>query len=334
MPPAATSKAIRDMPRNRPALRSISLLVLAAVFGTISGYRLLGDGRDHLSYVDFYEGIQIFGQNDFSRFEPGLIWIASFFKLVLNAEIELLLVFLSAFSLLIKFAIFSEHRRPLLTILFYLCCWYPLHEYTQIRAAVAFAFIFLATEAFFKREFITFALFVAIGSLFHVSAILLGAAIIVAWTLASFRMSAIIVITFGLSTIVGILMQPILVFAERLNPLAILYAANLEGHSVNLFSAVNITTVALMTAILLARSLTDRRMRTFFILALFGFGAMVVFQLMPVFSHRFREMFLLFLVPLAFNARCTPLGLMQMSIAVILGGGSFIANVLEGNILT
>ncbi|PZX40646.1 EpsG-like putative glucosyltransferase [Roseinatronobacter thiooxidans] len=122
--------------------------VVAVLAGIAAGYQFFGSGRDFFSYVSFYENIRVFGEQDFSRFEPGFVLVASFFKLVLNAEVEFLLAVLASASLLIKFAIFSAYRRPFLTILFYLCCWYPLHEYTQIRAAVARSFLWFRSDGF------------------------------------------------------------------------------------------------------------------------------------------------------------------------------------------
>lgn len=331
---------ISSTPTNRFSLSQVTLArgvlftVAAVVLGVFAGYRLLGEGRDFLNYVTFYENIREFGEQGFFRFEPGFVWVATVFKLVLNAEVEFLLAVLASLSLLVKFALFSHHRRPVLTILFYLCCWYPLHEYTQIRAAVAFAFVFLAAEAFFNRRFVMFAALVAMGSLFHGSSLAPAVAIPVAWVLASFRLPMIIAAIAGGAAALGAVMQPLLVFAERLNPLAGTYAPNLEGYSVNLFSSVNILTVALLGAILFARSLTDRRLRTLFILVLFGLAVAVAFQSMPVFSHRLREMFLIFLVPLAFNARFTPRGLLQMSLATVLGAGTLTAHILQGIIWT
>ena len=315
-------------------LRVAGIIAVAFILGGVAGYQTFGEGRDFLEYVAFYENTREFGERGFFRFEPGFVWIATVFKLVLNAEVEFLLAVLASLSLLVKFALFSHHRRPLLTILFYLCCWYPLHEYTQIRAAVAFAFVFLAAEAFFNRRFVMFAALVALGSLFHGSSVGLAVVIPVAWVLASFRLPMIIAAIAGGAAALGTVMQPLLVFAVRLNPLVSNYAANLEGYSVNLFSSVNILTVALLGAILFARSLTDRRLRTLFILVLFGLAVAVVFQSMPVFSHRLREMFLIFLVPLAFNARRNLRGLLQMFLATVLGAGTLTAHILQGIIWT
>lgn len=314
--------------------RGLLLAIAAVVLGAVAGYKLLGEGRDFLNYLAFYGRIREFGEQHFFRFEPGFVWIATFFKLVLNTQAEFLFAVLASVSLLIKFALFSSHRRPVLTILFYLCCWYPLHEYTQIRAAVAFALGFLATEAFFNRRFVMFAALIALGAMFHGSSIALAVAIPVAWVLASFRLPMIIAAVVGGGAALGVVMQPLLVFFERLNRLASTHAANLEGYSVNLFSSVNILTVALLGAILFARSLTDRRLRTLFILVLFGLAVAVAFQSMPVFSHRLREMFMIFLVPLAFNARQTPRGLLQMFLATVLAARYLQSHIIEGVIWT
>ena len=316
--------------RQGSLVNNVIIYTLAFILSIIAGYRLLGEGVDFLSYKSFYEGIHAFGESEYVRFELGFVWVASFFKLILNTKIEVLFTVLVSFSLLAKFAVFSAHRRPLLTILFYLCCFYPLHEYTQIRSAVSFAFALLAAAAFFRRQFVTFAALMILATLFHGSAIVLGVAIPVAWMLASLRLSIAIAITAGLVVLSGLLIQPLLVFAESLNPLTLSYAANLDGNAVNLFSPVNILTVLLLGAMLLARSLTDRHKRTLFILVVFGLVVAVSFYSIPIFSHRLREMFMLFLVPLAFDARRTPLGLAQMFLAAVLGGYSLYPQVSRG----
>lgn len=119
---SATFKMRRLSIRYGSLANTAFIVVLAFMLGSAAGYRLFGEGRDFLSYVNFYAEIRIFGEQGFFRFEPGFVWVASVFKLILNAEVELLLAVLAALSLLIKFAIFSAHRRPVLTILFYLCC--------------------------------------------------------------------------------------------------------------------------------------------------------------------------------------------------------------------
>jgi hypothetical protein len=312
----------------------VLLFALAAVLGAAAGYGSFGESRDYINYITFYENIDIFNERSFLRFEPGFLWISIIFQTILNARVEIMLTVLAAFSLFAKFLIFSEYPRRSLTILFYLCCFYPLHEYTQVRTALAMAFCMFAANAFFNNRFVLSAILVLAGSLFHSSLIIFGLAIPAAWMLSSLRMAPVVATVLAGGVSMGFLSQSLLSIAERLNPLTSFYAANLSGSVVNLFSAVNIATVALLTVNILAGSVTDRRTRTYFILVLFGFALAVAFQSIPAFSQRLREMFLVFTVPLAFNAKRTPLGLLQMSIAVLLAGGYLYAHLIQGIIGT
>jgi len=304
------------------------------VFGAAAGYRALGEGRDQLSYRMFFESIRELGELDYFRFEPGFVLISAFFKLRLGVEVDFLIASLATIALLIKFSIFAKQNHPVLTILFYLCCWYPLHEYTQIRAAFAFAFILLAAEALFRGRWIKFGVMVSAAFLFHASSVVVAAALPAAYFLSSLRLPIVVGGVAVSAVILQFLMEPLLIFAEKLSAITVYYAANIDGITVNLYSGANFLTVALLVAIIFAGSLRSRRDRTLFILVLFGLSAAVAFQSIPVFSHRLREMFLIFLVPLAFNMRLTPRGFLQLVSATSLAGWYLSSHIAQGIIWT
>lgn len=307
----------------------IIAVLSALVFGFIAGYQLLGEGRDFSNYLSFYNKLVLLGYTESIRFEYGFVFVASFFQRVLNADVELFLAFLASLALIIKFTVFLSQRRPLLTLLFYLFCFYPLHEYTQIRLAVAMSLILLASEQLFKHNHEVFFVLIGLACLFHASSLTMLVSIPLASKLASFPMRLNVVVLLGLGVSTGFLFSKIIEFSSSINPLVSRYSNNVDDSTVNLFSTVNILTVALLILILLARSLPDRRSRAYFLLVLFGIALMIAFREVPVFSHRLREMFLVFLAPLAFNTRLTPLGIIQMCLAVVLGTGYLYAHIKQ-----
>ncbi|MFQ3666814.1 MAG: EpsG family protein, partial [Sphingomonadaceae bacterium] len=125
----------------------LSVLV-AGLLAMASGYRWFGEGRDYGDYLIFWSDIGSISLLPQSRFEPGFTWMAWAFK-NLGADYGLFASFLVLVSLGIKFAVFYRQTRwPLAAVACYLGMFFFVHEYTQLRMAVALAFALLAAVAF------------------------------------------------------------------------------------------------------------------------------------------------------------------------------------------
>ncbi|MBD3680016.1 MAG: EpsG family protein [Rhodobacteraceae bacterium] len=307
------------------------LLVPLAIFlGIAAGYREFGEGRDYFAYIMVYEDIRLTDTLDVVRFEPGYMLSVWGSKFILGLQFEVFFSLLSMGALLVKFVLFSRHQRPIFTSVFYLCSWYPLHEYTQIRTAVALAFGLLAADFFFRRKYIVFSLLIALAFSFHSSAIILAAAVPGAYMLSRFPLPLVIAVIAGMTIGVGGMAVAILSLAGQFNVLISAYVDNLEGYKVNIWSGANLLTLGLLAAINLSGSLKTRQENTFFILAVSALAAAIAFQTVPVLSHRIREMLLVFLIPLAFNGALTKRATLQYALATTLAGWNLYSALSQG----
>lgn len=312
------------------ALLPWALVPLAICLGIAAGYRYFGEGRDYLNYLSVYENIRLSDSLDATRFEPGFMlatWIAKFH---LELRYPAFMAILATIALWMKFNLFSQHRRPILTVLFYLCCWYPLHEYTQIRLAVGLSFGMLAATFMFQGRLIAFAIAMAIAVSFHASSLILAVLLPTAYLLSGFRLPLVItgIIAFAIGG--AGLSASIFSLAAHFNTLVDTYITNLDGNTVNILSGANLLTATCLVGILFSGSLQSRKDVTFFILILFGLAATVALQTAPVFSHRIKEMLLVFLVPLAFNAPLTKKALPQYTTAGALAAWSLYSAISQG----
>lgn len=315
---------------HRQTLFALVMFPFAAYLGIAAGFRNFGLGRDYIGYLETYNDIRASDALDVVRFEPGFvfsIWVAKF---ALGVKFQTFLSVLAGAALLVKFKVFSQHRRPILTNLFYLCCWYPLHEYTQIRAAVSLAFCLLASKFFFRRQFVAFALMMALAVSFHASALLVAAALPGSYFLSRFHLPVVIATLMAITVGLGAINTSVFSLASNFNPLVDNYVATRDDSQVNILSGINVLTVGLLGSILLSGSLKSRRDTTFFILAIVALASVVVFLATPVFSHRIKEMLMVFLVPLAFNTSLTKRALPQYAAATGLAIWSLYSAVSQG----
>lgn len=308
----------------------LGLVPLAIFLGIAAGYQNFGEGRDYFAYRTIYQDIRLTDTLDVVRFEPGFVlsvWVSTF---ILGLQFSVFFSLLATGSLLVKFGLFSRHQRPILTVLFYLCCWYPVHEYTQIRAAVALAFSLLAAEFFFRRKYIVFSLLMALGFAFHYSAIILAVALPGAYMLSGFRLPLVIGAVVSLAVAMAAMNVAVFSLAGQFNGLIDTYVANLDGYQVNLLSGANILTACLLAAIIYSGSLKTHQDTTFFILVLIALATAIAFQAVPVISHRSKEILLVFLVPLAFKGALTKRVLPQYVLASALAGWSLYSAISQG----
>lgn len=114
----------------REAVVLLVLVPLAIVLGISAGYQNFGEGRDYYAYIMVYDYIRLNDTLDVVRFEPGYVLAAWSSKFILGLQFPVFFSLLAMGALLVKFVLFSRNQRPIVAALFYLCCWYPLHEYT------------------------------------------------------------------------------------------------------------------------------------------------------------------------------------------------------------
>lgn len=315
----------------RPGDRAFPYVgVCAVLFGLAAGYSWFGTSRDFPAYRFFFDELRFDDPLDHFRFDPGFSMLFWTGKFVLGLPLEAVIAIVAAISLVLKFAFFLQFQRPLLAVGFYLCTWYPLHEYTQVRAAISIALCMLAVRFFLDGRIVAYVAVMAAAAALHSAAVTLALAVPAAWIVAGVGLRYSLPAICLVPVFAGLVETSLLDIAGRLNPLSESHILNVDGNRVNLLSVGNILTAALLGAIALAGSLKDRVGTMFFILCAVGLALGIAFRDVPIFSHRLRELFLTFLVPIAFAQRWTAKGTAQNILAITLAAWSFYAAVDGG----
>lgn len=279
--------------RLQPAAVVLALLVL--VFSVTAGYGWLGESHDYSEYLNAYRNID--PRNPFfgSRLEHGYAFAAWICKFYLGMDFQFYFTLLAATSLALKFRLFWKYTStPVVAAVVYLMFLFPLHEYTQIRAAVAVAFAFTAIDQYLEgKRMAAVALFV-VAILFHTSAVaLLAGGLLV--LLASELPPAIAALLFVTVAFVASLATARLEFSlAEVNPLALGYINKaFLHHAVSLFSGENILLfVTTLCGAIFLRPWQRRPDGYFFFLSFWALISLFAFRAIPVFAHRIMELFI------------------------------------------
>lgn len=270
------------------------------VLSFAAGLRWLGYDRDYDNYLNFYQSISsdffIFIQ---TRFEHGFIFLAWISYNLANLEFSLFLVLLAAIALAIKIYLFYRHPYAWILLIAYIPNLYLLHEMTQIRAAIAIAFVYLAIESRFSVEnsdsnrLLSVAVFL-VGLSFHVSVfifipfLLLPKSIIFSKKLLSFK-SIFLVVSLVISLSIFInFFELFSGFFEKINPLFYIY--NLKDEELNYFS-LRIILSFFMTCIgIIVYRDSKETTKIYTTIGIYGFILLLFTAKTPVYAHRIFEM--------------------------------------------
>lgn len=281
------------------------LLMVWLIFSLAAGLRWLGYGRDYIEYWKFYETVTFYFLYGYSRFELGFEAAAWFASNLLNMPFELFFIALAATSIAIKFRLFSDYLgSTLFAAIAYLLLFYPIHEYTQIRSAVAIGFGYYAVHKMLERRLVYAGLLMLVAFLFHSSSVLIGVV-----ALAAFFTPKKYYWLFAFGGIVlGIALgQSILDFIganfSELNPLTDSYLDNTSGSDpINILSGSNVLhALTLATVAALGWQARDQYNMTFFIMGVSGLAVLVLFQSSPILALRSSEMLLVSTIFLAYR---------------------------------
>jgi len=147
--------------------RSLVFTLLTALLIFITGFR---DGNlvgDYGTYKEFYEHGSVF-------IDPSFLFLRYLFNVLLKTKIEWLMLFYALLAISIKANAIKELTKYwYLSLMVFACDLLLLHEFTQIRAAVAVSFMLLSIKYILSRERIKFALCCISAILFHFSAIII-----------------------------------------------------------------------------------------------------------------------------------------------------------------
>ena len=280
------------------------LVLLWGVLALAGGFRWFGDGLDYGEYISFYDQLGPFNPIGQTRFEPSFTLLAWLFKLA-GAPYGLFATSLVGLSLGIKFVLIQRHTQwPLLASLCYVALFYFLHEYTQIRAAVAIAFGLLASVSFARGDKVRAALWLLVGATFQSSVLALGLGFALYMALAS-ATSLIFVAAAALLGAMLVADVSLLDLASTFNPLVISYVENAgDFETPNKYSP---AVLLLVAAILFAARPALRSSDTFWklsllmcVLALASFFAL--FDI-AIIANRMLQLFSVYVIFLSFQFR-------------------------------
>jgi hypothetical protein len=281
---SAAATAIRSEPiRIYPS--AIVLGALAVIFGMAAGYGWLGQAWDRVNYVEAWNQLTSHYDPAFSRFERGYTWSSWFARFYLLLDFQQYYTLLATGALAIKFRLLWKHAdSPVLAVVVYLMFLFPLHEYTQIRAAVGFAFAYFAIDVLLDGKVGLSVLLFALGMLFHttIAAIALALVPVLVLRRASPVMTASIFM--ALAAAAGLIIPKVVDTLESANPLVRGYLEQ-KGSStgVNPFSGESILLLLVIAAsAVVLRPWRRSRDGTMFFLGLWSLIWLVALARIPV----------------------------------------------------
>lgn len=287
----------------------IAALVIAwFILSFGAAFRWFGLGRDYLEYLHYYETIPPYLFTSGTRFEPGFHFVAWFFRTYLNLDYGYLVLFISGTALAIKFYLFRKYLKyPLLAAATYVAVFYPIHEYTQVRAGIALALAYLAIHLLLEKRYIFGALGFVLAYTFHTSVVVLPFAFLVSryvrGNLAVFVIAAGTALLFYVSDQVRVLIVSLF---SGSNPLLQAYVDNRTFESVSLFSVNNLLLMAALAAAVAGGWFRFSRYHaTFLTLALGAIVAIAVFASAPMIATRIKEVLFVSVIFLMYRSPIT-----------------------------
>lgn len=301
-------------------------LVLALLWigaSIAAAYQSFGLGLDYSQYASFYWTLAANWATESSRFEPGFKLWAIIAQQGFGLSFESFMLSVAMVALGIKFWLFYQRTSmPLVAAGLYLFGFFPLLEYTQIRAAMGIAILFVGLfEHLDGRRVRAFVLFIC-AVLFHYSMaaapfVIYGAAL----ARSRFRITALVSVTVLTALYFRETLSGLIVQLSAFNPLAERYLYNTrQDESANLISVWNIS-IAFVVAYAIALGLAnrDRTDRVLIAMGLACLFAVAFFRESIELALRLREVFTLSLVFLATGRafsvwRLPPLGVFSAAV--------------------
>ena len=305
-----------------------SLYALFPIFflTLIIGFRMLGESRDLVQYIEFFDEI---GGGETSRYEFAFVYLAKFIQSIFGREawdnygaystslnIFFLTVALISVSIKTSLLVYKKHFLILLAI--YILLIIPLHEMTQIRVGLgtAFAFLGLYRATYTETKFFSRVVFVILAAGFHQSILIMAPFML--WPNFAKQRSLLFVffIVISMALSLGALAYLSTIFTEELYLIEYYTREDtvLELNSPNPFSSRMIILVSiLMLGLWNLQHLPDESLPLFYVSAI-GVGIWYGMMAIPTMAHRFLELtlfgYLLWVPELPRNPRLISLALL------------------------
>jgi hypothetical protein len=262
-----------------------------------------------------------------------LSWLCKFY---VGMDFAQYYTFLAGVSLLLKFRLLWKHTSaPVIAALVYLMVLFPLHEYTQLRAAAALAFTYTAIDTYLDgKRFAALLLFVT-GVFLHTTVIALGAGAISVMLVAK-RSPALAAAFFSAIALgASLLVSASVHVLQAANPLAARYVnKTFLAQPPNLLSGENILLFALtLCSAMFLRPWQARKDGFFYYLSFWVLIAYVALIKVPIFAHRLSEAFIFSCFLFAFRFDDSPQSRVPSLIMILTGGWMVYEAIAEGLIL-
>lgn len=303
-------------------------LFLIVALGFIAGYRPFGAGFDFYQYWYFYSRIGPFSTNSDFRFERGFVFLARLASQTLELSYYQFATILASASLAIKYKALAGLKNHIAASMFYVCVYFPLHENTQLRVAVAVSILFFSTKYLFLGKWKTFFAVSLLSLAFHTTAIVAIVVLAASYCLSRMHIAYGVALSIASPVILAPLLKVVFPDLLAINPL-------LEGSldasiNPNIFSITNILTAAFLVCYLFSGSACDRRGKTLFLVSCFGISVFLGLYSVPVIAHRLKEILLVFMTFIAFEYKLTRKTYLQAGVALTLAVGSLYASIITG----
>lgn len=296
------------------------LLTLAA------GNLWLGTTRDYYEYLSWYQNLNSYFDYTQSRFEPGFYALAWLFTHVFHASFNLLIGFIAALSLGIKFWLFKKYLHyPIIAMCIYTAIFYPIHEYTQYRAALSLAFGYLAIHLLIKKKWVWTIFLFALSVSFHGSSFLLFIAGFGGYFFRGNKSALAIVIGTVLASIYFEQLRSVFEdLFSQINPLTTAYLENTANlNEVTVFSVNNLLLIGMLFfAIILGYYQRSRYHMIFLTISLMSITPIIILSNSPVIAQRAKEVLFVAMIFLVcrsqFRLKDTPVVTFAVAQALLL----------------
>lgn len=304
--------------------------IVSVVLGIASGYAWFGIGRDYVQYLEFYNSLSISDNSANFRFEPGFVLFAHIAKYVMRLDYEVFIAIFVTIALVFKVWVFSYIKNSVPLFLFYLINWYPLHEYTQIRAAMAVSILFVSLRFLLNGKWKSFLILSLLAATFHATALFAAGFLVLSTFLSRYRLPVAVPLALAATIIPPLAVMKLLPILANINPLIESYTMNVDQYEVNIFSGSNILTILLLISMIFSGEIQGRSKKILFIISVSSIGIMIGMQDMPIIAHRLKEILLVFMVFIAVNEKVNIKTFPQIMLAVLLSAWNLQAAIAQG----
>lgn len=274
--------------KDRVVVFSSAVVIITAFIGLRGNIE-----PDYAHYLNIYNRAgQELARNEF-QVEPGYQFINNVFS-YLKLGLQPLLLLMAAATTFLKLKFFREVSPAyLISFLLYYCSLFFLYDFIAIRQALAMTIFMIALPAVWERKLLKFVGLVVLGSLFHVSIlVVLPVYFILNKQFNKFFILGILVVCLLVN--ISETSVPLLSFLRNFLPMPSATEAKLQVYSLEgQFAFVSVRLLIYAFLFLLFKFFADnKRYNFFFNLFIIGIIFSTIFNEIPQFAYRVKAYFL------------------------------------------